>query len=236
MGNTQDKSVEIELSEKGSNLYIFFGGIASRIAMPPFEFYKSSQILDQHRIYIRDLAQCWYQNGLAGISQDIYATASYIRSKIDEIGPKKVFFVGNSMGGYAAILFAALVGIGEAITFAPQTFISPALRFRHKDLRWRKRVLVTYAKSVFKRKVWDLGPLLARTKSNPKVSIYVSKENQLDLIHARHLKGIAGVNIHVLETGGHGVVKVLRDEGKLPAIMLGTYAQHDTPSEGSSVA
>ena len=38
------------------------------------------------------------------ISKDIYSTAQHIRNQIEDINPDKVFFVGNSMGGYAAIL------------------------------------------------------------------------------------------------------------------------------------
>ena len=216
--------VDIELSENGSSLYIFFGGIAARIAMPPFEFYKASQILDEHKMFIRDFHQSWYQNGLPGISVDIHTTAKYIRNKIDEIKPERVFFVGNSMGGYAAILFAALVGTGEAIAFAPQTFISPFLRRKHKDNRWMNQVRATYRKSFFKRKVWNLKPLLSRLDGRLKITVYVSTSDRLDRIHASHIKDIKGVQVYEVDGGGHGVVRLLRDQGKLPAIMSGTNA------------
>ncbi|QBQ56020.1 hypothetical protein [Nitrosococcus wardiae] len=144
------KPVEIELSTSGANLYIFFGGIAAGIAIPPFEFYNSSKIINENKIFIRDFSQCWYQNGLPGISKNINSTAKYIRCQIEEIRPKKIFFVGNSMGGYAAILFAKLTGNGEAIAFAPKTFISPILRLKHKDPRWKKQILATYKKASLK--------------------------------------------------------------------------------------
>jgi predicted esterase YcpF (UPF0227 family) len=217
-------SVEVQLSEKSKNLYLFFGGIAAGIAMPPFEFYNSAKIIDENKIFIRDFEQCWYQKGLPGISNDIQSTAKYIQKWIKKIKPEKIFFVGNSMGGYAAILFATLIGRGEVIAFAPQTFISPVLRLRHIDARWSSQILKTYFKSSFKTKVWDTKTLLKNKKSSQKISIFVSKDDRLDYIHALHLKSLLNVKVFEFDGGGHGIVKLLRDQGKLPAIMSGSYA------------
>ena len=206
-------------------IYIsFFGGIAAGIVMPVFEFYNASKIIDDHKVFLRDFSQCWYQGGLPSISKDIYSTAKYLRSQIDDIKPEKVYFVGNSMGGYAAILFANLIGVGETIAFAPQTFISPLLRLKYRDKRWKKQILNTYIRSLFKRKIWNLRPLLMHSNKINKISIFVSKLDKLDYIHANHISDIEGVKIYEFEDGGHSIVKLLRDEGKLPAIMSGTYA------------
>lgn len=218
-----NQPIDIQLSENGRNLYIFFGGIAAGFAMPVFEFYNASKIIDDHKVFLRDFSQCWYQDGLPSISKDIYSTAEYLKKLIDDIKPEKVYFVGNSMGGYAAILFANLTGIGEVIAFAPQTFISPVLRIRYRDKRWMKQILNTYRKSFFKRKVWNLRTLLEHSNKGNKISVFVAKSDKLDHIHAQHISGIKGVKIYEFEEGGHGIVKLLRDEGKLPAIMSGNY-------------
>ncbi|HED15647.1 MAG TPA: hypothetical protein ENI64_02330 [Gammaproteobacteria bacterium] len=219
----ENKPVELWLSPGTSRLYIFFGGIAAGISIPPFEFYNASKIIDENKIFIRDFSQCWYQDGLPNISEDIYSTANYISKEINKLSPEKVFFVGNSMGGYAAILFAALIGKGEVIAFAPQTFLSPHLRKKHRDKRWQKQIINMYKRSALKRKVWDLKPLLLRKKENLRISVFVSDDDRLDHIHAMHIKNIPGVNIYELNGGGHEIVKLLRAEGKLPAIMSGTY-------------
>ena len=219
-----NEAIEIELSKNGKNLYIIFGGIAAGIAIPAFEFYNSSKIIDHHKIFLRDLSQCWYQDGLPSIGKDVYSTAKHLKNEIEKIKPEKVYFVGNSMGGYAAILFSSLIGFGEVIAFAPQTFVSPLLRIRHRDNRWKKQISNMYRKSIFKRKIWDLRAFLARSKNNEKISIYVSRADKLDHIHAYHISGIKRVHIYEFEDGGHGIVKLLRDQGKLPAIMSGKYA------------
>ena len=76
-------------------------------------------------------------------------------------------------------------------------------------------------RSFFKRKAWNLRPLLMNSN---KISIFVSKLDKLDCIHANHISDIEGVKIYEFEDGAHSIVKLLRDEGKLPAIMSGTYA------------
>ncbi len=217
------KSIEREFLPDASSLYIFFGGIAAGIAMPPFEFYNSAKIIEENKIFIRDFDQCWYQNGLPGISKDIYSTANFVKNEIQHVNPEKVYYVGNSMGGYAAILFAALIGHGEAIAFAPQTFISPFQRLRYGDRRWPKQIRNTYARSIFKKNAWNLKPILLGKNRNQRILVFVSKDDRLDYTHAEHIRNIAGVTIHEFNGGGHGIVKLLRDEGKLPAIMSGTY-------------
>lgn len=220
---SEKAAIEISLSACGRNLYIFFGGMAAGIVVPPFEFYNSSKIIDENKIFVRDFAQCWYHGGLPQISHDIGDTVVYFQHQIEQIKPDKVFFIGNSMGGYAAILFASLLGRGEAIAFSPQTFLSPYLRLKYRDFRWQLQILNTYRVSLAKRKVWDLERLLSQSTKTRKISVFVSTDERLDMVHADHIKHISGVNVHTFSGGGHGVVKLLRDQGKLPAIMSGTY-------------
>lgn len=218
------ESIEKDLSIKASNLYFFFGGISAGILMPPFEFYNAAKIIDENKIFIRDFDQSWYQNGLPGIGENILSISGYIKKEIQSLKPEKVFFVGNSMGGYAAILFATLVGDGNVIAFAPQTFISPILRTFHRDRRWSRLILKTYKNSFFKRKVWNLRPLLLNKKQIQKISIFVSKDHRLDYTHAEHVMDIPGVDIYKVNGQGHQIVRDLRDQGKLQDIMSGNYS------------
>lgn len=215
--------VELQLTAGSEKLYIFFGGIAAGIAMPPFEFYNSARILDYSKIFVRDLKQSWYHAGLPGISSNLYSTRDYLHSTIENVNPKRCFFVGNSMGGYAAILFHTLLGIGEAVAFAPQTFISPFMRWRYRDHRWRTQIWKTYKIGGLRNRVWDLKPLMMRNSAARKVSIFVSTDDPMDRVHAMHLKDVPGVRIFERNGGGHGVVKLLRESGELPIIMSGEY-------------
>ncbi len=215
-------SVERLLTPGSKKLYFFFGGLRGKITMPQFEFYNASKIVNENKIFMRDFSQSWYHDGLLNVSQDIDTTVTFLQKEIDELKPENVYFVGNSMGGYAAILFSILTKQGEAIAFAPQTFISPELRNQHADKRWAKQIAKTHKLSALKTKAYDLRQLLSDSQ-NQRVSIFVSKNHELDYLHATHLKGIPDVNVYEFENEDHGLVKVLRDEGKLPIIMSGNY-------------
>jgi pimeloyl-ACP methyl ester carboxylesterase len=212
-----------ELIPGSTKLYFLFGGLAAEMAMPPFEFYSSARIIAENKIFLRDVSQAWYQNGLPGVGPDLYAVRDFIEQKIAELGPEEVFFVGNSMGGYAAILFAALTGTGTALAFAPQTFVSPGKRLRHRDGRWPKPIAKMVLRTALKPHIWDLKASVASLGEGAAVEIFVSEDDPLDLLHARRLQGLASVRVHGCPVGGHNLVRQLRDEGKLPDILAGSY-------------
>lgn len=100
-----NEAIEVELSDRGKNLYVFFGSVAAGIVVPPFEFYSASRILDENKIFIRDFSQCWYQNGVSSVIEDVFALAEKIESEVEKIGPENLYFVGNSMGGMRRSFF-----------------------------------------------------------------------------------------------------------------------------------
>lgn len=122
------------------------------------------------------------------------------------------------------ILFSTLISSGEVIAFAPHTLNSTLLRLKHDENRWKKQLYNTYIANLFKRRIWDLKILLHESVIEHKIYIYVSKLSRLDLIHEPHLKDIQDVTMHEFENGGHGIVKLLSEEGKLPKISPGNYA------------
>lgn len=212
-------SIETFFEYKSEDLYIFFGGIAEGIVVPPFEFYKAANILDCNRIFVRDLSQAWYQLGLKGKSKNIQETKKILEGYISESGSKNVYFVGNSMGGFAAILFSTLIG-GTCIAFSPQTFIDPISRKREKDFRWGKQIKRAYIKSLFKKNYWNLASLLEKTEPiNVRIYIHVAEDDKLDLKHAINLDFSPNVFVTRYNTGGHTLVKTLYSQNQLQQIL-----------------
>lgn len=226
--------VRVEIVPGSRKLYLAFGGMQGALGMPPFEFYRSSKILDESRIFFRDLTQTWYHAGLPGLTRDIPETAQYIRSLIDRAAPEEVVFVGNSMGGFAAILFSSLIGYGTAISFSPQTYIAWSKRRSTGDRRWRSRVLRTYGATLFKPRFFDLCHLLRDSGAGNRVEIFVSSLDELDLVHAHNLAGFENVRITIRDFGGHNLVKHLRDTGELQWILQGGRTDQTQPLSFSS--
>lgn len=219
---TEDNAPVLEEIHPGSKrLILAFGGIKGALGMPTFEFYQSANLLQDSKIFFRDLSQNWYHAGLPGISRDIDETCDYIRSRIDALQPEEILFIGNSMGGYAAILFSTLLNTGKVVSFSPQTFISPVKRLKAGDRRWGLRVFNTYVKSLFRPRYFDLYPLLAGAPRDNSITIHCSSLDTRDLAHARQLSGFPNVEIRIHDIGGHRLVKHLRDNGTLKEILGG---------------
>lgn len=188
--------------------------------MPPFEFYRAASILDDSKIFLRDPAQAWYQRGLPGIGPDIHSVADYLRQAIERSQASHVTFVGNSMGGFAAILFCSLLKTGRAVAFAPQTFVSARLRQLHGDTRWSTQIDSMHASGA-PGDVYELRPWIDQHHPDTRADLYVSRRDALDSAHVDQLAGLAQVEIHRFPVGGHALVRWLRDQGQLAEILAG---------------
>lgn len=210
-----------EYYKNSKKLYILFGGIAAGMGMPPFEFCKASKILEENKIFIRDYAQCWYQCGLPGIGKNAFEVGCFLKKKIECIGPEDLFFIGNSMGGYAAISFASMIGYGKVIAFSPQTFISPFKLLIYRDGRWKRQIFNTYKATFFRRPkpILDIKRQIERNGSGYTVMIHVSTNDKLDLLHAQRIEKFKNIFIHKYDVAGHDLVKYLRDTNKLESIL-----------------
>ena len=212
-------SVTEEFVAGSENLYFLFSGFIGRMGLPVFEFVKSARILRENKIFFRDVSQCWYQCGLPGIGADVYEITDFIKKKVEELHPRNVYFVGNSMGGFAAILFGSLVGRGKVVAFSPQTFIRPSKLITSNDTRNRKQKIAACLKSLFRPHVHDLNKVLLYTTSQLRIEIYVSAENRIDWAHAQNIRGYENVSIKPFSVREHGLVKFLRHQNLLSDIL-----------------
>lgn len=211
--------IAIDFSSNYRSLLIAFGGIAGKMGVTPFEFFNLSKGFDVNRIYVRDLAQAWYHQGLPGVADDIDGVVGFLREKISQSHASKVILVGNSMGGYAAILFGILLDADIVHAFSPQTFIDRLHRFRYFDRRWRKQIQNTYR--LAGKKYFDLRTVLHDNHKGLKckINIFYSYSHRLDRVHADRLSSLPNVELHAFKRGGHRLVRHLRDTGELNKII-----------------
>lgn len=227
MDNTSDDNIgneRIPIQESfvsgASKLYIIFGGINAGVGIPPFEFFNASSIINEHKIFLRDYSQSWYHCGLPGISDNIIGTCDHLKNRIKEYGVNETILVGNSMGGFAAILFASMLSNCRAITISPQTYISPTKRFMKRDHRFGKPIRRTYLKALFKKKFYDLAQIDAH-KTDWEADLLVSAHQLRDCAHAENIKHLPQIRIHRFDFKSHRLVKELRDCGILGDILMG---------------
>ena len=98
-------------------LVVAFAGLGKPFgAAPMAEFARSAWRDGGHSVvFVSDRKGIWFTG--PGVAEMIVAT---IRQLHTRIGAPKLITVGNSMGGYGAILFAGPLGAEAAIAFGPQ--------------------------------------------------------------------------------------------------------------------
>ncbi len=216
-----DRSLALvtDFSQQSDRMLISFGGIKGFRVIPPFEFFNLTQALPAKKIFVRDFSQSWYQAGLPGLADSVEGIAAYLREQIKAQGTKRLVLLGNSMGGYAALLFGALLDADVVLAFAPQTYLGLGRRLQTGDLRWFKqlrRAEKNCKTPLFLDLRAFLGSLPPRRGS---YHLYYSRNEIWDYFHARHLRGTF-VQLHESRGSGHRLVRDLRDSGQLQQILV----------------
>ena len=139
MSSNSSSSVN-KIINGSKNLIVCFGGmILKSMGMPPFEFlnHLSSMYKDKcDLMFLVDKHQCWYHQGIQGITSSIDETVGYLNNIIQQGKYEKVIFMGISAGGYAAILFGSLCdNVNGVISFIPQTRLIKPVNVQYSDLR-----------------------------------------------------------------------------------------------------
>jgi len=178
-------------------LIVSFGGYAKQMGgILPFEFLNYLKIFpDTDKLFYIDIFNSSYHKGIKDISKNIPSTVDYLRSKIQ--GYTKVLFIGNSGGGYAAILFGSLLNVHSVLAFVPPTILIK----KDKDRKYK-----------------NLAPLI-NSVTNYHVYGDTNIKDPLDPHHIKHCENIAvkpNVNIIKMENVS---VKILRDYGELTKII-----------------
>ncbi|MCB9197835.1 MAG: hypothetical protein H6600_05200 [Flavobacteriales bacterium] len=223
---------EFEKSNKGvledfnghKNLLVSFGGIQQGLGIPVFEFFNSISDIPCDKLFLRDFGQAWYQKGVDSKLDHIDEVINYIKDKITENKYDKICFLGNSMGGYAAILFGSIMNVDTVISFAPQTFIDRFHRKIYRDKRWQDQINKVYAFEKKRKDFFDLKKYLKKNRSyKTQINIFYSPKDILDKKHAERLKTLNHIILNPIQEGGHEVVKVLRNNGELRSLIKTSF-------------
>jgi len=225
--NIRLKREEIETTRKGllveinnkKHLLVSFGGIRQGLGIPVFEFFNSLVTMDCDKIFFRDYEQAWYHKGVDSEIDSIDKILIFLKKIIKEEEYKKVCFLGNSMGGFAAILFGSILNVDKIIAFAPQIFIDKKNRFFKADSRWKEQIVNLYNSPGISSEYFDLKKVIKNSNLKVDIDIYYSSKHNLDRKHAERLKNINNITLHPINNGGHSVVKELRDSGDLKKLL-----------------
>lgn len=207
-----------EPARPAAGTLVAFGGIRGGMGIPPFEFFRVTEGLDTRRIFARDLRQTWYLAGIEGLGATPHQAAEGLEAVLGD-GRGRVVTTGNSAGGFAAIVYGALVGADEVHAFSPQTVLTRAARAAWVDLRWLPEMRRLRRLPEVPPDLLDLRRFLTGHEQSPTIHVHYCRGHRLDARHAERIGDLPGVRLHAYEEGGHGLVGALRDEGSLRRIL-----------------
>jgi pimeloyl-ACP methyl ester carboxylesterase len=192
-----DDNAAYQLVEGSSDrLIIAFNARVSK----RFGFYKILAERPETKLFVRDTSNQWYNAGCGELGADVTSITEALKRLIEPLGPREIVTLGSSMGGYAAILFGALLGAKRAITFAPQTWIDPMF------------ALSPPAATV--RQVADLTATVEATPATA-VDIIVGPDSLVDLYQAVRLAHLPSVTIYEVAGHAHGILSGMQQDGTL---------------------
>lgn len=115
----------------GAEAVVAFPGITQKMGMPVEEFVGSATAGGRSALFVTDKVCSWYNH--PGLYERIL---DHVTPRL--AGTRRILTVGNSMGAFGALLFAAPLGARAAIAFAPRVSASP--KVVPEDSRRRARL------------------------------------------------------------------------------------------------
>ncbi|MEO8529622.1 MAG: hypothetical protein ABI459_00215 [Deltaproteobacteria bacterium] len=193
-----------------STLVVTFSGVGRDPQKPPeVEFLgTASGGGTNHVLAITDLKRTWYSQPevLDDISRAFDATVARLK-------PTRIVAVGNSMGGYGAILFSAKFGFEITLAIAPQYSMKEAVV---NEGRWSD-----YRQNFGPKLAESLGESLEKSTAT---TVILHGLLGPDIRHFEHIVMRPGLHHGLIRRETHGVGFVLKARGRLAPFITSTFA------------
>ena len=212
--------VGIDLHSDAPTLLVAFGGIQGGIGMPPFEFFRITSTIRTKRLFLRDLRQAWYHEGLPGYASTFTELAAALSHMAGQHRFDRLVATGVSAGGYAALAFGTLLGADRVLAFSPQTVITLDAMWTMGDHRFDKQLVGLAARKTLDPQWADLRAALPSARCvDTLYELHFDPESQLDRAHAERLAGLEGVHLVTHPGIGHNIPRALRASGELRPLL-----------------
>jgi pimeloyl-ACP methyl ester carboxylesterase len=192
------------------------------VNIPIAMFDRYLAALGVNAIYLKDFNRLFHLQGVVSLGDSFESTISGLRSLLMDMGTRRVYCIGASAGGFAAIRYGAELGVERVVTFAGQTY-DPRLEFSRPELGLA--LIVSRLRDRFSSEATDLAPLLRSRRLTTRFELFYPENAPRDVDQAKHLEGIESVTLHpVAGCDDHQVLKwmALREDlGARLADLLG---------------
>ncbi|HTU55272.1 MAG TPA: alpha/beta hydrolase [Acetobacteraceae bacterium] len=178
---------------------IAFGGASEAFWLTP-EFLEMSNC---HLVVLRDARRLFHLAGVEGLGADYEECVEGLKTIVADLGATKVFMIGSSSGGYAALRYALdFAGVRGVLAISPMTGHPDIAEEAPKHpgfrplLRTKPEMLV------------DLLPLYEQHPNPPKVTLVWGEKHAADNEQATRMGALPNVTLEPLHGVSHHPVLV----------------------------
>jgi pimeloyl-ACP methyl ester carboxylesterase len=183
--------------------------------LPIFDFFGRTKKLEKrfgitmNRVLVRDPKNAWYHRGVPGLGTHVDEVTGTLRSLIRSIRPGRLITIGQSMGGYAAIMFGILLNADRIVSFGPLSHLDAREAVRYGDLRFLSVM-----------ELLQLDPPKSAYLDLPKLAGALDYQGSLHVVYGTHPGNDDGVS------GNLDAMHAFR-LAKLPHVMLHPYPESE---------
>lgn len=190
-------------------LLLVFTGMARQFGCPLPIIHQWFRGLEASVVYLFDVQESYYLDGVQGLATTLDGAAEQLRGLAQETGASSTFCIGNSGGGFGALLYGPRVGARRSLALSPPTVIRESLAALC-DRSPQLRSMVSADGTI------SLAHLNRPLPVQPGARVYFPAENPHDREEARGLAGLPGVDVRpVAGATSHNLVPVLVANGSL---------------------
>ena len=222
--------VLVERGEVSDVLIIAFTGGLNWINFPLFEFFETTQTLRYSRILLKDQYRMFYHYGIDWRRRDWPKLLKYLAEQIQQLAPRRIFCIGSSSGGYAALVAGHYLKADYVHAFGPQTIIRIDPQGIQEAMKTRHRRKLAKSNRTF-REALDLVPLLSSSNGKTQFFVHFCLGHAQDRGFAERVVGLPRVTTFGYPGDKHGVATVLAKRR-----FLGTLLQHDNQDKLEALA
>jgi hypothetical protein len=215
-----DPTKDVQIVAKNSDVVVllFCGGNGAEAPIHPFRLglplpliHRWLARLPASLIYLRDLENVYYLNGVRTLGPSREATLTQMRRIIGSLNARRIVCYGVSAGGFAALDFGLELDADAVLCMGGMTNVSP--EFNEHTMRKKKSVAV---QSRFRDARLDMLEAYSNAARPPRVRLVYGQNNWDDRIQAEHMAGLSSVTLHAIKNCKEHNVTV-------PAIIRGEF-------------
>ena len=211
---SDEANVRIIRAPGAPRTIVAFAGLGQLVGgMTPFNFMNSLAGIEANVVFVRDPRRTWYNGPIPGLGRTAGEIAERIGALAAEAGGDRLYLLGTSSGGFAALAFAAPLAARRVLAFAPQTTIDTSVLRAIGETRWLKML-----DRLRRPDLVDVRPALEAAPPTRGCEIIVGRRVPHDIVYANRLAHVPRVTVRLVR-GGHNTAMHLRERGALSTVL-----------------